>query len=246
MTVATASSRLRWGGSFALALLLHAVVIGAALWWSLRTPPLLADQQPLEAVMVDLAETPEAPPTPPTEIPQGPPQQEQQRSEPTPAPRVEREPPPQEPEVVDAYVPPQPREHVPASDAHTVDQTLAPPDVSAKPSERYAARQTTAGQQAQASVSWQGQLLGHLEKYRRYPRLAERLRQQGVAYVRFSVDRQGRVSNARIGRTSGHDSLDEATLETLARATPVPVPPADVAGDPVEVMVPVEFFINRR
>lgn len=246
MTVATASSRLRWGGSFTLALLLHSVVIGAALWWSLRTPPLLADQQPLEAVMVDMAEMPEAPPTPPTEIPQGPPQQEQQRSEPTPAPRVEHEPPPQEPEVVDAYVPPQPREQVPASDAHTVDQTLAPPDVSAKPSERYAARQTTAGQQAQASVTWQGQLLGHLEKYRRYPRLAERLRQQGVAYVRFSVDRQGKVSNARIGRSSGHDSLDEATLETLARATPVPVPPADVVGDPVEVMVPVEFFINRR
>jgi len=231
VTDATASSGLRWGGSFALALLLHAVVIGAGLWWSLRAPPLLADQQPLEAVMVELAEAPEAPPATPTEIPPGPPQQEQQRSEPVPAPKVEREPPPLEPDVVDAYVPPQPKD---------------PPDVSAKPSERYAARQTTSGQQAQATVTWQGQLLGHLEKYRRYPRLAERLRQQGVAYVRFSVDRQGNVSNARIGRGSGHDSLDEATLETVARATPVPAPPAEVVGNPVEVMVPVEFFINRR
>lgn len=246
MTDATASSGLRWGGSFALALLLHAVVIGAVLWWSLRAPPLLADQQPLEAVMVELAEAPEAPPATPTEIPPGPPQQEQQRSEPVPAPKVEREPPPLEPDVVDAYVPPQPKDPARVSDAKTVDQTLAPPDISAKPSERYAARQTTSGQQTQATVTWQGQLLGHLEKYRRYPRLAERLRQQGVAYVRFSVDRQGNVSNARIGRGSGHDSLDEATLETVARATPVPAPPAEVVGNPVEVMVPVEFFINRR
>lgn len=246
MTVATASSGPRWGSSFVLALLLHAAVIGAALWWNLHTPALLADQQPQEAVMVDLAEMPEAPPAVPTEIPPGPPQQQQQRSEPRAAPRLEREPPPQEPEVVDAYVPPQPPDPTPDSDTHTVDQTLAPPNVSAKPSERYAARQTTSGQQAQASVTWQGLLLSHLEKYRRYPRLAERLRQQGVAYVRFSVDRQGNVSNARIGRSSGHDSLDAATLETLARATPVPAPPAEMAGKPVEVMVPVEFFINRR
>lgn len=240
-----ASSRLRWGGSFMVAVLLHVVVIGVALWWSLRAPTVLLDPQPLEAVMVELAESPEAPPAVPTEIPPGPAQQEQQRSKPTPAPRVEREPPPQEPEVVDAYVPPQPREQ-PASDAHNVDQTLAPPDVTATPSDRYAARQTTSGQRAQASLTWQGLLLGHLEKYRRYPQLAERMHQEGVAYVRFSVDRRGNVSNPRIGRSSGHDALDQATLETIARATPIPPPPAEVSGDPVEVMVPVEFFINRR
>jgi len=243
---APASSRLRWGGSLLIAVLLHAVVVGAALWWSLRAPPVLLDQQPLEAVMVDMAEEPEAPPAPPTEIPPGPPQQQQQRSEPTPAPPVEREPPPQEPEVVDAYVPPPSREVQQSADTASVEQTLAPPDVAARPSERYAATQTTSGQQAQATASWQGQLLGHLEKYRRYPRLAERTRQQGVAYVRFSVDRQGNVSNPRIGRGSGHDLLDQATLETVARATPVPAPPPEVAGNPVEVMVPVEFFINRR
>ncbi len=241
-----AFSGLRWGGSFAVAVLLHVAVIGIALWWSLRTPVRVLDEQPLEAVMVDMAPTPEAPPAAPTEIPPGPAQQEQQRSQPTPAPRVQREPPPQEPDVVDAYVPPQPREQPPASDTHTVEQTLAPPDVTARVSERYAARQTTAGQQAQASVTWQGLLLGHLEKYRRYPRLAERMRQEGVSYVRFSVDRQGNVSQARIGRSSGHEALDQATLDTVARATPVPAPPAEVTGNPVEVMVPVQFFINRR
>lgn len=238
--------RVRWVGSFLAALLLHAVLIGVGIGLGLRTDPVALDPQPLEAVMVDLADAPEAPPAPPSEIPPGPPRQEQQRSEPTPAPKVEHEPPPREPDVVDAHVPPPPRQHERASDAATVEQTLAPPEITATASERYAARQTVAGQQAQATVTWQGLLLGHLEKFRRYPRLSERLREQGVAYVRFGVDRRGNVSNPRIGRSSGHAALDQATLDTLTRATPVPAPPPDVEGDPVEVMVPVQFFINRR
>ena len=30
------------------------------------------------------------------------------------------------------------------------------------------------------------------------------------------------------------------------QASPLPVPPAEVAGDPVEVMVPVSFFLRGR
>lgn len=241
------SSRLRWGGSFAVAVLLHALVIGVALWWSLREPPQVADVLPPEAVMVDLAEVPEAPPAPPTEIPPGPPQQQQQRSEaePTPKPR-EPLPPDVVPEVAEPYTPPKVRQPDKAADQANVDQTLAPPAVSARTSERYAAAVTTAGQQSQAAVTWQGLLLGHLEKYRRYPRMAERRRDEGVVYVRFSVDRRGNASNVRIGRSSGKDALDQATLETVARATPVPAPPDDVPGDPVEVMVPVAFFLRGR
>lgn len=237
---------LRWGGSFVVAVLLHAGLIGGAVWWTLRTPPVLINDQPMEAVMVELAETPEAPPAPPTEIPPGPLQQEQAKAEPEPAPRPDPPLPPEVvPEVADPYVPPQKRRQD-ASDQTNVEQTLAPPPVTAERAERYAAQQTTAGHQGQAVVTWQGLLLGHLEKYRRYPRSAERRREEGVAYVRFSVDRKGNASNVRIGRSSGHAELDEATLATVQRATPVPAPPAEVSGDPVEVMVPVEFFIRRR
>jgi len=77
------------------------------------------------------------------------------------------------------------------ADAVNVAQTLAPPDVQAPPSDRYAAAQTLAGAQQAAVVTWQGLLLGHLERHRRYPHSAERLRQQGVAYVRFAVGPAG-------------------------------------------------------
>ena len=54
------------------------------------------------------------------------------------------------------------------------------------------------------------------------------------------------MSTPRIERSSGFALLDQETLDTVQRASPVPVPPADVAGDPVEVMVPVAFYLRGR
>ncbi len=237
------AATLRWVGSLALVLAVHGALIGGALWWQQRAP-VLASDTPVEAVMVELAPVPEAPSAPPKEMPPGPLQHEQHRPEPTPVQKIDL-PPADTPDAQDVLRRQTPREEEP-TDPHNVDQTLAPPDVSARPSERYAATQTVAGHQGNAAVTWQGLLLGHLEQYRRYPRQAERLRQQGVAYVRFSVDRQGNASNIRLGQSSGHPLLDEETLATVRRGSPLPPPPAEVAGDPVEVMVPVTFFIRRR
>ncbi|MCF7752276.1 energy transducer TonB [Bacillus subtilis subsp. subtilis] len=238
----------RWAGSLGIVLATYAICIAATLWWLGRSPPLLASAPP-QALMVELAPVAEAPPAPATDIAQGPPQQEQHRAEPEP-----------EPQPVRAFaLPPQPhpdgeaqaqhrlppREQTP-SDDHNVEQTLAPPDVQATPGPRYAAPQTTAGQRSNAPITWQGLLLGHLEQHRRYPRSAERLRQQGVVYVRFAVDRQGNASHIRIGQSSGHPLLDAETLDTVRRGSPVPAPPPEIGGDPVEVMVPVAFFIGRH
>lgn len=236
----------RWAASLGIVLAIYAISIAATLWWIGRAPPAPADAPP-EALMVELASVAEAPPVPPTDIAQGPSQQEQHRAEPAPQPvRALALPPQPHPdgEAVAQRMPP-PTEQTP-SDAHNVDQTLAPPDVQAKAAQRYAAPQTMAGQRSDAQVTWQGQLLGHLEQHRRYPRAAERLRQQGVVHVRFAVDRQGNASNIRIGQSSGHPLLDTETLDTVRRGSPVPAPPPEIGGDPVEVMVPVAFFIRRH
>lgn len=94
-------------------------------------------------------------------------------------------------------------------------------------------------------TTWQSALLGHLAQYRRYPRQAERNHQQGIAYVRFAVDREGHVLGSRVERSSGHPLLDQETLATLHRASPVPPPPKAIQGDPVEVVVPVMFFLRK-
>ena len=72
------------------------------------------------------------------------------------------------------------------------------------------------------------------------------MRQEGVAYVRFLVSRKGNVSDVRIGKSSGYSLLDAETVSTVLRANPVPPPAQEIEGDPVEVLVPVSFFMRRR
>ncbi|MCO7462264.1 MULTISPECIES: energy transducer TonB [Stenotrophomonas] len=234
----------RWATSLAIVLLVHALLIGAACWWAARAPALTAVAPPA-ALMLELAPMAQAPPVPPREVATGPLQQQQQRQAPKPALREL----PKAPVQTQGDLPPaRAPEPTPSPDSAeaNVAQTSAPPQVAADASARYTAAQTTAGERSRAEATWEGRLLGHLQKHRRYPRQAERLRQQGVVYVRFAVARDGTVSSLKLGRSSGFELLDQETLDTVRRASPLPVPPAEVAGDPVEVMVPVSFFLRGR
>ena len=89
-------------------------------------------------------------------------------------------------------------------------------------------------------------MLAHLERRKRYPQEARSQRLEGVAMVRFSMDRRGRVLYVDLARSSGHAVLDQEAIGLLRRAQPLPAPPAEVAGDPLSLTVPVEFFQRRR
>lgn len=242
----------RWASSLAVVLGLHLAATAGAVWWSGRAGDADAGEG-LEAMVVELAPEPSAPPAPPSELPPGP---EQQAQPPRPAARPAPRPPEPMPElppvpvaVAEASLPePRPDDRQAPEEASqlAVDLSRAPPKVQARDADAYAAPLDASGASATAVATWQGMLLAHLEKHRRYPRAAERARQEGVAYVRFTVDRQGRVSGARISRGSGHSLLDEETMATLRRADPVPPPLPAIEGERVEVMVPVSFFIRRR
>lgn len=237
----------RWGASLGIVLAAHALAIGTATWWHGRSAhlPLPA---PAEAVMVELAPLPEAPPATPTELPPGPPQQEQRKAQPKaePEPAPEPEPRPVQPDA-EVALPRQPQERQNEESADIdVARTTAPPSVASSASHRYAASQSLSGAPGQAEATWQSQLLGHLERHKQYPRSAERRRQEGTVQVQFSIDRQGQLVDARIVRSSGHEALDAEALATLKRANPLPPPPDEIHGDPVKVTTPVNFSLRRR
>ena len=96
---------------------------------------------------------------------------------------------------------------------------------------------------AQGPDKWEGRVLARLAQYRRYPAGAEHARQQGTAFVRFRIDRAGHVLSASLERSSGYPALDEAALDTLHRADPLPKIPPD-RPDEVTLLVPVEFSIR--
>ena len=62
----------------------------------------------------------------------------------------------------------------------------------------------------------------------------------GTTSVAFSVDRGGRVISASVANSSGDAGLDGAAVAMVRRASPLPVPPAELGGR-VSLSVPVRF-----
>ena len=234
LTVARGGRKgLRNGGALALVVAAHLLPFAGLLVAS-RTPMAMPVVEPV--IMVELVRT-QAPPQPVSELPVGPQQVEAAASRPTPrelekvritTPLTDVEP---------LLVPDQtPQPPAPAAQATPAPATTAPLSRPAPP----------AASASSAPTDWQGRLLAHLEANKRYPAAALARRQQGVAHVRFVMNREGRVLSSQLERSSGNAALDRAALDMLTRAQPLPRPPAEVTGDRIELVVPVEFFIGRR
>jgi protein TonB len=99
---------------------------------------------------------------------------------------------------------------------------------------------------ANAKATWEGLLQAHLQKFQKYPRSAQRRNVEGTAWIRFRMDRDGKVLSYSLDRTSEHDVLDEAALAMLERAQPLPALPDDVPGSSIEITVPTNFNIPDR
>lgn len=96
---------------------------------------------------------------------------------------------------------------------------------------------------AAVRMSWQRQLFIHLERNKRYPEA--RSGKGALVVVGFELDRRGRVSKAAIVKGSGDAAFDQAALDMLKRADPVPVPPPLVADEGLAFNVPVDFRRRR-
>jgi protein TonB len=200
--------------------------------------------------MIDLAPLPE--PTPPLPAPPEPVVE--------PQPQVEPAPPPREPQIVMPQVepspvlkpavalpakpPPRPKPK-PVERAAAVEPARPPaaalPAAAAPPAPATAPPAVNSGA---SRASWQAQLAGWLERYKRYPRLAQEQRQEGTVYLRFTMDRQGRVLSAQIEKGSGFSPLDEEVSALIQRAQPLPAPPPEVQGAQLVLTLPMQFSLR--
>jgi protein TonB len=241
-----------WTSCLLVVLALHA---GLMLVLMLRQVQIEPAGAPPAAVMIDLpplsAPAPSTtaaspPPEPQTEPP---PLEPQTQSLPLPepeAPKLAPSPVPHPAVALPAPQPPKPKPKV-----KRVEQAALPPPqpaatASLPPSTPPAsAPQAPASSAPAARASWQAQLVAWIEKYKRYPRVAQEQRQQGVVYLRFAMDRQGRVTSSQINKSSGFELLDDEVLALIQRAQPLPAPPPEIPGAVVDLVVPVAFSLRR-
>jgi periplasmic protein TonB len=239
--------RWQWAISAVTVLLVHAGFIACLL---VRLPmPSPTRVPPMAAIMIELASTPTASPITPAEIPPGPQAVEAHRH---PKPTVK--PPLQVPKqpittATAATLPDTQRTHQSEdSQAPPAERTTAPQSAQAPPDLNTSAPAPGAADSvpSDAPLTWQSLVLSYLQKEKRYPAQSRWRHEEGVVYVRFSLDRKGRVLKAAIEHSSGYPALDAEVLDLLQRAQPLPKPPDAVPGDPLELMVPVNFFIRKH
>lgn len=214
----------RWTTAIALALAIHAAPLLLMVIWPVTSPPLAL--APDQVIYVELSR-PAVPAVPPPERLRGP-----ERLQPRP-PRPLREIAPLSPDVPPLIVPAGPTEPLQKA-REPGPEAAAAPDRPPPPPPRPAGEPST----------WESRLLGALNKHKRFPREAQARRQQGAPYIRFVIDRQGKVLSSVLERSSGHRALDAEAVALPRRAQPLPPPPDDVPGATVELVVPVEFFIR--
>ncbi len=103
------------------------------------------------------------------------------------------------------------------------------------------AAQSLAAQQAEAvRARYEQQISGWIQRHKLYPPAAGG--REGRVVVRMRIDRAGNLRYFAIEQSAGLAVFDEAALDMIQRANPVPAVPADYpAGNLVEFLIPISF-----
>jgi protein TonB len=84
----------------------------------------------------------------------------------------------------------------------------------------------------------------HLARFYDYPRRARRLGQEGTPVIVFEFQRDGTLVRHDLRDSSGHELLDEAALNMLAQAAPLPEVPDRMKGQSFSYALPVRFRLR--
>ncbi|MCF6337994.1 MAG: TonB family protein [Gammaproteobacteria bacterium] len=97
---------------------------------------------------------------------------------------------------------------------------------------------------AEATARYEQLLVAWLEKHKKYPRRAKRLRIQGEGVLRILINRVGETQQVTLEQRTGNRLLDKAALDMAQRANPFPPMPDNDPRQEFEFMVPVAFLLH--
>ena len=81
----------------------------------------------------------------------------------------------------------------------------------------------------------------HVDPYRDYPAAARAARQHGRVVTRVTISRAGELLDIRLDRSSGWPLIDSAEMAAIRRAMPLPPVPDGMRGDPVVLVLPMNY-----
>ena len=87
-------------------------------------------------------------------------------------------------------------------------------------------------------IDWRQLLRQRIERAKRYPALARRLGMEGTVHVEFRIARDGSVEGVKVAKSSGYPLLDEASVQAIKRAVPLPIVPG-------KIRVPISYLLHK-
>lgn len=91
-----------------------------------------------------------------------------------------------------------------------------------------------------ATLAFRSELLRHIARFQRYPKAAERAQLQGTVDAVFSIGRNGKLLGVWVKTSSGQAVLDQAAIDTIRRAQPLPPIPTSLP-DSLKIEVALGF-----
>ncbi|MDB5655764.1 MAG: Outer rane transport energization protein TonB [Tardiphaga sp.] len=132
-----------------------------------------------------------------------------------------------------------------STESVAAEATAMPSVEAAQEAPRSVAPAQGSGQSAQRmKVTWQKELVAHLDRHKRYP--AERQQKTAEITVNFEIDRMGKVLAVSVVKSSGDAAFDEAAVAMVRRSDPLPAPPPLIADEGLSFTLPVIFRVKAK
>jgi protein TonB len=130
------------------------------------------------------------------------------------------------------------RAPAPAPETSIVTLAPAPPPLAAQPATPQVSRSDLLSSYGQA-------ISKALARYKEYPPIAQMQGWQGAVTMRLRVAPSGRLIEAEVHASSGHEALDRQALAMASKPERFPPPPDGLRDSEIAVLVPVVFRLER-
>ncbi len=83
-----------------------------------------------------------------------------------------------------------------------------------------------------------------IERFKNYPHLAKTWHMEGMATLRFTITKEGKLKGLELVRSSQHKILDRAALGAVRDAAPFPPPPVTISRGDLTMEIAIVFELT--